>query len=158
MQNKPPNPPFFEDFKAVIVALVIFAAAGLIGIKAFAQDMPVPAAESSATQAVIADQLQAFRSKDHARAYSHAAPNIKGYFDTVDKFAAMVSRGYGAIYSSRNHVFGRNTIINKEIYQEVIITDRHGNQWQAVYTLKQQEDGSWKITGVKMNPYKGAAV
>ena len=148
----------FDDLKAVMLALAVFLLAGLISVKAFAQDVPVPTADQNATQAVIGDQLNAFRAGDHARAYSHAAPNITGYFDTVEKFTGMVSRGYGAIYSPDSFVFGRNTIINSEIYQEVIITSQDGKQWQAVYTLKRQEDGSWKITGVKMNPYKGAAV
>ncbi|MCB1422162.1 MAG: DUF4864 domain-containing protein [Nitratireductor sp.] len=148
----------FEDLKAVLLALAVFLLAGLISMKAFAQDVPVPSTDQNATQAVIGDQLNAFRARDHARAYSHAAPNIRGYFDTVEKFTDMVSRAYGAIYSPGSFVFGRNTIINSEIYQEVIITGEDGRQWQAVYTLKRQEDGSWKITGVKMNPYKGAAV
>ena len=148
----------FEDLKAVLLAVVVFALAALIAFKAFAQDAPVPPADRNATQAVISDQLNAFRARDHARAYSHAAPNITGYFDTVEKFTGMVERGYGAIYSPDSFVFGRNTVINGEIHQEVIITGQDGKQWQAVYTLKHQEDGSWKITGVKMNPYKGAAV
>ncbi|MEZ5879968.1 MAG: DUF4864 domain-containing protein [Nitratireductor sp.] len=148
----------FEDLRAIGLALLVFALAGLAGFQAFAQDAAVPPADGAATQAVIGDQLNAFRARDHARAYSHAAPNITGYFDTVEKFTSMVSRGYGAIYSPDSFVFGRNTVINGEIHQEVIITGQDGRQWQAVYTLKRQEDGSWKITGVKMNPYKGAAV
>lgn len=121
-----------------------------------AQNVEVGVAETGATQSVIRDQLEAFRSMDHDRAYSHAAPNIKQYFPSVDRFATMVKNGYGAIYNSDSFVMGRNTFISGEIYQEVIITDQSGKQWQAVYTLKQQTDGSWKITGVKMNPYKGA--
>ena len=148
----------FDDLKAVLLALAVFLLAGLISLKAFAQEVPVPTTDRNATQAVIGDQLNAFRARDHARAYSHAAPNITGYFDTVEKFTSMVSRGYGAIYSPDSFVFGRNTVINGEIHQEAIITGQDGRQWQAVYTLKRQEDGSWKITGVKMNPYKGAAV
>lgn len=144
------------DVRAALLSLLVFVAAGLLAFSAFAEDVPIPPADAMATRSVITDQLQAFKTRDHTRAYSHAAPNIKEYFETVDKFIGMVSKGYGAIYSSEAHVFGRSTIINNEIYQEVIITDAQGKQWQAVYTLKQQEDGSWKITGVKMNPYTGA--
>jgi len=37
------------------------------------------------------------------------------------------------------------------------VIDQTGKQWQAVYTMKQQEDGTWKITGVKIDPTQGAA-
>lgn len=43
------------------------------------------------------------------------------------------------------------------VYQEVLVTDQSGKQWQAVYTLQKQTDGTWKITGVKMEPTQGAA-
>lgn len=137
-----------------LTMMLYFAAVALVA----AQDAEVGAAETLATQNVISDQLNAFKSGDLNRAYSHAAPNIKNYFNTVERFAGMVKHGYGAIFQSDSYVMGRNTIISGEIYQEVIITDPSGKQWQAVYTLRQQEDGSWKISGVKLNPYKGAAV
>lgn len=136
----------------VLLAITVWTVSG-----ASAQDA-VSEAETTATQQVIEDQLLAFRAGEHQRAFSHAAPNIKGIFRTVENFAAMVQRGYGAIYEAGEFTFGRNLFQNGEIYQEVLITDSAGKQWQAVYTLKQQEDGSWKITGVKMNPYKGASV
>lgn len=118
----------------------------------------VSPADAAATQQVIADQLDAFQSGDHDRAYSHAAPSIKRVFPTIDGFMAMVKNGYDPIYAPGAHRFGRNVFLYGEVYQEVIVTDGSGKQWQAVYTLKQQEDGSWKITGVKLNPYKGASV
>lgn len=138
------------------LSVLLFSIAMLVSSWAIAQEVPVGAAETSGTQAVVRDQLNAFKSGDVERAYSHAAPNVKNIFPTLDRFTSMVQKGYGAIWQSDSYVFGRNTIINGEIYQEVLITDPKGGQWQAVYTLKQQEDGSWKITGVQMNPYKGA--
>jgi len=144
------------DRVAFALALGVFLLAILIAVPAFSQDVKVGQAETLATQSVVRDQLEAFQSGDHARAYSHAAPNIRSYFSTVERFTGMVKNGYGAIYQSDSFIMGRNTFISGEIYQEVIITDPMGKQWQAVYTLKQQEDGSWKITGVKMNPHKGA--
>ena len=121
-----------------------------------AQEVAVGQAEAQATQSVVRDQLNAFKTGDLNRAYSYAAPNIKDYFTTVDRFAGMVKSGYGAIYQSESFVMSRNKIVGNDIFQEVIITDLSGNQWQAIYTLRQQEDGSWKISGVKLNPHKGA--
>jgi hypothetical protein len=146
-----------SDIRATIIAIVLFLGALALAYPAFSQQNEVGAAETMATQSVIRDQLNAFKSGDVNRAYSHAAPNVTKIFPDVERFTSMLKNGYGAIWHSDSFVFGRNTVINNEIYQEVIITDPTGGQWQAVYTLKQQEDGSWKITGVKMNPYKGAS-
>lgn len=135
---------------AILLSLIMF-------LPAAAQEPPSNA-DSLATRNVIADQLSAFNDGDYSRAYSHAAPNIQQYFPTIDRFTGMVQRGYGALYKSDSHFFGRSISSNGQIHQEVIVTDEAGKQWQAVYTLRQLEDGSWKITGVKLNPYKGASV
>ena len=142
---------------AVSRLAAMFALLLAMAFSASAQEAPAEA-DSLATRGVIDDQLSAFQTGDYDRAYSHAAPNIQQFFPTVERFTGMVERGYGAIYKSDSHFFGRSITINGQIHQEVIVTDEAGKQWQAVYTLRQLEDGSWKITGVKLNPYKGASV
>lgn len=151
--------------RVTLITAAMFALAILLAIPAFAQeqrlseaDVAVAPATRQAVQSVIGDQLDAFTSGDHDRAYTHAAPNIKQVFNSVERFISMVQRGYPMVYSPQAHAFGRSLTLNGEVYQEVIFTDGDGKQWQGVYTLRQQEDGSWKITGVKINPYKGAAV
>ena len=114
-------------------------------------------ADQIAIQTVIRDQIEAFRAGDHERAYSHAAPTIKGIFPTVERFIEMVQRGYMPLYRPAEYHFGRSLEADGEIHQEVIVTDESGKLWQAVYTLRRQDDGSWKVTGVKLNPHKGAS-
>ncbi|MEL7429068.1 MAG: DUF4864 domain-containing protein [Pseudomonadota bacterium] len=139
----------------VMSVAVFFTALFLLLGSANAQAV-TPEAET-ATQAVIADQLNAFQERDHARAFSHAAPTIKQVFKSEENFINMVKGGYGVLYNPDNYIFGRNFDVDGTIHQELIVTEQNGKQWQAVYTLKQMPDGSWKITGVKMNPYTGAA-
>lgn len=114
-------------------------------------------ADAEASRSVVEDQLEAFKARDLDRAYSHAAPGIRAMFPSVEQFSAMVERGYGAIFKNETYVFGRNRQDAQDMFHEVIITDETGKQWQAVYSLRRQEDGSWRITGVKMNPYKGGS-
>jgi len=140
---------------SLISAIVLFIATLLLLESASAQT--VTADVETSTQAVIADQINAFQSRDHERAFSHAAPTIRQIFKNKDNFVGMVRGGYSPLYNPDTYIFGRNFNMDGTIHQEVIATDQKGKQWQAVYTLKQQEDGSWKITGVKMNPYQGAA-
>ncbi len=110
-----------------------------------------------AIQSVIEDQISAFKSKDYDRAFSHAAPDIRQIFKTSDLFVGMVKNGYEPLYNPDSYAFSRSLEQGGSVYQEVIVTDKNGKQWQAVYTLEQQENGSWKITGVKMEPTLGAA-
>lgn len=113
--------------------------------------------DEQAIQSVIADQINAFQTKDYDRAFSHAAPTIKNIFRTKERFVGMVKNGYEPLYNPESYAFSRSLESNGSTYQEVLVTDKNGKQWQAVYTLKQQDDGSWKITGVKMEPTQGAA-
>jgi len=109
-----------------------------------------------AIQSVIRDQLSAFQAQDYERAFSHAAPTIKQIFKNTDNFIGMVKNGYAPLYSPDSFSFSRSLKQGETMYQEVLVTDQAGKQWQAVYTLK-QVDGVWKITGVKMEPYQGAS-
>lgn len=154
-----------RNMQTGVIATLVFVLAIAFAIPAFAQDrqlsesdVAVPADTSQAIRGVIGDQIDAFVSRDHERAYSHAAPNIKNVFSTVDRFISMVQNGYPMVYSPAAHLFARSMMFNGQVHQEVIFTDQEGKQWQAVYTLRQLEDGSWKITGVKINPHQGAAV
>ncbi len=136
------------------VTVLLFAASLLLG-NAHAQT--VSSQDTNAAQTVIRDQLSAFQAGEHERAFSHAAPNIRTVFETSERFVSMVKNGYPAIYDPENFSFGRNRMADDTIFQEVFVTGPKGQQWQALYTLQQQDDGSWKITGVHMNPSRGAA-
>ena len=138
---------------SLAAALVL---AVVIGVSQPNAQTVTPEIESQ-TQSVIRDQISAFQSRDYERAFSHAAPTIKQIFKTKENFIRMVKTGYMPLYDPDAYIFGRNFNLDGTIHQEVIATDEKGKQWQAVYTLKKQPDGSWKITGVKMEPYQGAA-
>jgi uncharacterized membrane protein YedE/YeeE len=123
---------------------------------ASAQDAVSPA-DTQATRSVIDDQINAFKAGDGARAYSHAGPGIKQTFTTVERFITMVQTGYMPLYAPQSYQFGRNALISGLVFQELLVTDADGKVWQAVYTLQRQPDGTWKITGVKLDPYNGVS-
>ncbi|MEM9329802.1 MAG: DUF4864 domain-containing protein [Pseudomonadota bacterium] len=140
----------------LFMSIILFASSTFL-LLGSANAQTVTAEIETATQDVIRDQINAFQSKEYERAFSHAAPTIKQIFGTTERFIGMVKGGYSPLYNPDSYLFGRNFNLDGTIHQEVIATDQNGRQWQAIYTLKQQPDGSWKITGVKMEPYKGAA-
>ena len=130
----------------ILVALTLsLALASGLAAPANAQD--VDASTQAAVETVISGQIAAFRADDGALAYSFAAPSIKRIFPDPDRFMAMVREGYRPVYRPRDFRFARIGAVGGEIVQEVDIIGPDGKDWIAVYSLKQHEDGSWKITG-----------
>lgn len=115
-------------------------------------------ADQTAIQNIIERQLQAFSADDAATAYSFAAPGIKAMFPTEDIFMEMVRRGYPQVYRPRSHAFGELKESSTGLQQYVDIVDDSGVGWTAVYTVAQQPDGTWKITGCYIIEKPGESV
>ncbi|KQZ99710.1 hypothetical protein ASD64_15500 [Mesorhizobium sp. Root157] len=107
--------------------------------------------EIKAVQDVIDGQLKAFVSNDGALAYSFAAPNIKRMFPTADIFMDMVSKGYAPVRRPKGYAFGKvQEISPTSIIQQVLVTGPDGKDYEAVYTLELQPDGTYRITGCSL--------
>lgn len=118
----------------------------LLASSAFAGD-----AEINAAQTVIDSQLKAFIADDGATAYSFAAPNVKRIFPTVDTFMNMVTNGYPPVRKPRTYSFGKvQEMSPTSIIQQVLIVGPDGKDYEAVYTLEQQPDGTYQITGCSL--------
>lgn len=108
---------------------------------------------------IISDQLTAFINEDATRAYSYAAPLVKLRFPTADLFMNMVEKGYGAIYHSTSHDFGRSHLSkDNEFFQELILTDQQGKTWQSVYVMQKLSKGDWKVKSVHIRPSTSATL
>ena len=124
----------------------ILLAALLIGLAS-----PACAADDvAAAQSVIRSQAEAFSRDDAAAAYSYAAPAIKGIFPRAEIFMSMVQQGYAPVYRHKSFEFGEGRVADGMIAQRVHIIDANGEAWEALYTLEQQADGSYKITGCSL--------
>jgi hypothetical protein len=100
----------------------------------------------AAAQAVISAQQDAFGRDDDAAAYDFAAPALRSYFRTPESFMFMVRNGYAPVYRHRRFEFGEASFVDGKIRQLVHIIDADGAAWEALYTLEQQADGSYKIS------------
>lgn len=140
--------------KMPLISTLILA--GLLGMAASAK-----AGEADQTQArqVIQSQIEAFKSGNHAEAYSYASPTIKGFFPDVAIFTDMVKRGYAPVYAPKSYDFGRvKENPDGSIAQELNVIGPDGKSWTALYSLKQMPDGSWKINAVQLIPGNDQAV
>lgn len=130
---------------ALAVIPLLFLSSLLVS-RAFAGD-----AEIKAAQTVIDGQLKAFIANDGAAAYSFAAPNVKRIFPTVDTFMSMVTNGYPPVRKPQNYSFGKVQQTGPtSVVQQVLIVGPDGKDYEAVYTLEQQPDGSFQITGCSL--------
>ncbi|TWA92683.1 DUF4864 domain-containing protein [Bradyrhizobium stylosanthis] len=123
-----------------IAALLVALSVALIGLSARADDV-------ATAQGVIRAQEQAFVRDDASAAYSYAAPAIKEIFPAPEIFMSMVQNGYAPVYRHKSFEFGESKVEGSRIAQRVHIVDANGEAWEALYTLEQQADGSYKITG-----------
>ena len=126
-----------------IAALVVALSIALIPLAARADDV-------SAARDVIRAQEQAFIHDDASAAYSYAAPVIKQIFPAPDIFMSMVQNGYAPVYRHKSFEFGDSKTEGGSVAQRVHIIDANGEAWEALYTLEQQADGSYKITGCSL--------
>jgi Domain of unknown function (DUF4864) len=118
----------------------------LTALLAFA--LPASAADDvAAAQSVIRSQEQAFARDDATAAYFHAAPAIRELFPQAEIFMFMVQNSYAPVSRHRSFEFGEARTEGSSVAQRVHIVDADGQAWEAMYTLEQQSDGSFKITG-----------
>jgi hypothetical protein len=127
--------------------LFAFAAVPFI----FASSALAGDAEVKAAQTVIDGQLKAFMANDGTTAYSFAAPNVRRIFPTVDTFMNMVTNGYPPVRNPQTYSFGKvQETSPTSIIQQVLIVGPDGKDYEAVYTLEQQPDGTFQITGCSL--------
>jgi hypothetical protein len=106
------------------------------------------AADDASIKAVIEDQLNAFAVDNGAQAYSHAAPIVQKVFPSVDMFMTMVKKGYPPVYRNTQRVYGKTFEDGLgRPAMRVVLTGADGKRYEAVYSMEQQADGSWKIAG-----------
>jgi hypothetical protein len=111
---------------------------------------PARADDVAAAQNVIRSQEQAFARDDAAAAWSHASPALQEIFQRPEIFMQMVQQGYAPVYRHRSFEFGEAKVAGGQIAQRVHIVDENGEAWEALYTLEQQPDGSFRITGCSL--------
>jgi uncharacterized protein DUF4864 len=124
------------------VALLMFA------LLAFAA--PADADDVANAQSVVRAQEQAFSRSDAAAAWSYASPAIKKLFPQADIFTHMVQNSYAPVWRHKSFEFGEARVEGKWVAQRVHIIDTDGEAWEAIYTVEQEADGSWEITGCSL--------
>lgn len=116
------------------------------------------AADEKSVRAVIQAQLKAFAADNAREAFALATPALQTQFGTPETFMAMVRTSYPVVYAPGNVAFLKPEAQQNDVIQRVQMTDRQGKAWLAVYSLQQQKDRGWRISGCVVVESRGRFV
>ena len=104
-------------------------------------------ADRTAIVRIIRDQMAAFRRDDGVAAFSYAAPRIRRQFGSAENFMRMVRTGYQPVYRPRRVEFLDLVNTKGQWVQKVGVVGPGGEEVTALYLMKRQKEGGWKIGG-----------
>lgn len=114
-------------------------------------------AENPAIEETIQSQIEAFKVDDFATAFTFAAPNIRMFFGTPDRFGTMVRQGYPMVWRPSDVQFLGLREEGGRLFQRVQVRDAQGGLHQLDYSMIETADG-WQINGVQLVAMPGVGV
>jgi len=108
--------------------------------------------DSTAFQAVISAQLDAFRHDDWPAAFDYASPGIRAQFGDPETFRNMVMGGYLPVARPRVFEYEPAIVVDGRPTQPVFVVGPDGIARRALYFMERQPDGSWLIDGCTLLP------
>lgn len=100
-----------------------------------------------AAQAVIQQQMQAFREGDVGGAWRFASPMIQGQFGSAERFGQMVRQGYPMVWGNSDVRFPSSRSDTDALWQRVWVKGPDGGGFLFDYRMIQVGD-MWRIDGV----------
>ncbi|WP_417691568.1 DUF4864 domain-containing protein [Roseibium sp.] len=113
--------------------------------------------ESRTFRQIIQNQMQAFQRGDATSAFGLATRTLQKRYQSPDVFIEMVKRGYPPVYRPQSVTFGKIKDTDFGPVQEVYLIGPKGQNWLALYSFEQQDDGAWKISGCYLTKSSGLA-
>lgn len=139
---------------SVFVSVWVVFAAVLFSGRTPAEAQAV-APDGAVFHKIIKDQMKAFAAGDAITAFSYATTALQQRFQSPAIYLDAVKRGYRPVYSPRDVTFGTSKVTSRGPVQEVYLTGPDGEDWLALYSFEQQEDGSWRISGCYLTKSTG---
>jgi len=110
------------------------------------------AADWTAIKKVIAEQRNALKAGDAAKAYSFASPGIRKQFGDAANFIDMVRAMYSALLTARYVEFLEGAVIDGTVIQPLRLIDSDNTVRVALYIMERQDNGTWRIGGCQLAP------
>jgi Domain of unknown function (DUF4864) len=136
-----------KTMAAVAVAVSMYVAA------ASAEELT-----AARSRAIIERQFNAFALDDAEAAYALADPTIKDMFGDAGHFMTMVREHYAPVYRHRSVEFGAFAESGDEASLQATLVDGDNVVWTAFYSLRQEANGEWLISGCVLVKAEGSAI
>lgn len=133
------------------------AGLGIAGLLMAGPAAAEDALDTNAFQGIIKDQMSAFAAGNAQAAFAFATNSLQQRFQSPEIFMQMVKQGYQPVYRPQSVTFGQSKMTKLGPTQEVYVVGPKGNNWLALYSFEQQEDGSWRISGCYLTKSDGFA-
>lgn len=115
-------------------------------------------ADELAISAIVEDQVKALGEGDAKRAFSYATPDIQSRFGSSETFLRMVKQSYAALIRPAAFEIEDVRTDGASGAVRATVTARDGQRFDALYPVKRQPDGKWRIDGCYLQPAKGRAL
>jgi len=112
----------------------------------------LPASEWTAIREVIDGQLAALRRGDAVRAFSFAAPGIRERFGDAPTFLAMVRDSYAALLDARYTEYLDGAVVDDTTIQPLRLVMNDDTVLVALYQMRKDADGRWRVAGCVIAP------
>jgi Domain of unknown function (DUF4864) len=125
----------------------------LLSLTTCAHREELTTADRIAIRAVIQRQLEAFHEEDAAAAFALASPEIQAKYGSPEIFMIAVKTFYEPVYRPRRMGgFTNPHVIDGQLTQPVLLVGPDGDFAVALYAMKKQAHGDWKILGCSLIP------
>ena len=114
-------------------------------VSAFAAELSV--ADTNAIREVVQSQFDAFEEDDALTAFALTTQASRSRLGSPDDFMRLVKEQYGPIYRHRAASFSGPEVIGADTLLIVRLTGTDSHVWIAIYRMKREPDGKWRIDG-----------
>jgi hypothetical protein len=130
-----------------LAMLILLAGLTLLPWRSAAAGDDIPQEDRIAIMEVVQLQLEAVANDDADAAFALATTDTRRVLGDPDSFMQLIKRQYAPIYRHQRAIFSAPEKIAGEMVQAVSLTDSDDSVWVALYQMRRESDGNWKIAG-----------
>jgi uncharacterized protein DUF4864 len=92
-------------------------------------------------------QIRAFATQDAEQAFANLAPSTQRFFGKPDRLLESIAEQTPPILLTRSFSFLGAEQTGNRITQQVLLTDRSGQDWLAEFQVEREKAGNWRVKG-----------
>lgn len=110
----------------------------------------IPPEDKAAIREVVQLQMDAVAEDDADTAFSLATAATQSRLGDSNTFLQLIKHKYAVIYRHQRAIFAAPEVVAGQTVQVVNLTDADNSVWVAMYEMKREPDGRWKIASCNL--------